>query len=366
MKTRYALVAALTAAALLTVLWAQASPPSFEKEVARAVLTIEVQNPGSRCPLNSTELARAEPWMIAACLAGGLGWYEAVQRYGEDAASVMAVYGQEPSFAEVLDRYGHAVIPVIVYFVENGSTQYQLEDSLSRLLTAGDLSIRRLSPEQYGLIAINELGRRGHEMLSEFEIVAGKAKRKQFTRALLGAKNLLFGGVSELDSVMARAERLPKWSEVGWAGLDLAIIGGAAGAAIKIFRAGRVPATITAQTAGRLSLTRSAFSNTARSLSVIGRAAGVGAIVAVPYVLLIRPDLIVAAGGWLADAAGLPAWFGAFLVYAALCLAVLVIARLVLSPLINLARLLGAALAWLAGLNHIQATARRTAGSSSI
>ncbi|WP_287351038.1 hypothetical protein, partial [Mesorhizobium sp.] len=98
-----------------------------------------------------------------------------------------------------------------------------------------------ISPEQYGLIAIHELKDRGHEMLSEFEIVDGTAVRRQFTRTLLGAKNIVLGGVSDLEGVITRGERLPTWGEMGWAAFDAAIVVGGMGAAAKALRVARAP-----------------------------------------------------------------------------------------------------------------------------
>src|SRR5690606_25208926 len=104
--------------------------------------------------------------------------------------------------------------------------------------------VTELSPEQYGLIAIEELRDRGHEMLSEFEIVDGVAVRKQFTRTVLAAKQVIFGGISDLEKVIVRGERLPAWSEVGWASFDAVIVVGGVGAAAKALRAARVPVSI--------------------------------------------------------------------------------------------------------------------------
>lgn len=335
MKTTYALAIALVAAALITAAGAQNSPAPFEEQVSRAALIHAAQEPQSKCPLNEAVLERAQPMAIAACFTGGTGWYDAVLRYGEDAARVFGVYGEEPVFARVFDRYGHAVVPVVAYFVENGSTQYRMQEGLSQLWN-GDLSLRlpQLSPEQYGLIAIHELDYRGHEMLSEFEIVGGKAKRKQLTRTFLGAKNLVFGGLSDLETVVARGERLPSWSEIGWAVLDLTVVAGGIGATAKVIRLGRLPAN-----AGRFARARAAFTGAYQSLSVVGRAAGVTAAVAIPYVAITRPDLFAGAAGWLAEQAGLPSWLGVFIAYAALSMAIVLIVRLLLGPLPWLAHL---------------------------
>jgi hypothetical protein len=349
MKAMYAVAGALAAAAMVTFLWGPGDPRDFEEGIARAALSHEAQAQDSRCPIKHDALGRADDWLIAACLAGGLGWYDAAQRYGVDAAKVFAVYGEEPVFAEVLDRYGHAVIPVVTHVVENGSMQYRAADGLSRLVRDRDLSFRELTPEQYGLIAVHEIHDRGYEMLSEFELVDGKAKRKPVTRTLLWGKNLMFGGLFDLESVIVRGERLPTWPEIGWAGLDMSIAAGGAGAAVGMLRAARTPARATGKAAGRLVRVQAASSGAIGALAIVGRSAGIAGILAVPYIALTRPDLIVAAAAWLADSAGLPSWVGVFGVYAVLCLAILAVARMLVRPAVRFLYVLYRVLARLVG-----------------
>lgn len=346
MRTRYLAVIAVAAALVLTLRWEWTERADFETEVARAALTEEIRQDRSRCPLGARAIDEAPQWVLVACAAGGLGWYEAAQRYGDDAANVFHVYGADEEFAAVFDRLGHAVVPVVAYFVRNGSTQYLLSETfgqgVSRLWSEGRMGVgfAEPTPEQYGLIAIEELSRRGHEMLSEFEIVDGVAVRKPLTRVLLAAKNLVLGGVSDLESVIARGERLPTWSEVGWAAVDTAIVVGGIGAAAKAVQAARVPAAAMRGTA-RAAYLRAAGQGAARSLATVGKAAGMAAAVAIPYVAITRPHLLASAGGWLAEQAGLPGWAGVFAAYAMLCLALAALARVVLGPILWTLRALG-------------------------
>ena len=339
----YLFGAALVVALALTFRWERSAHGDFSEEIARAALSEELRRDESRCPLGDRAIREAAPWVLSACASGGLGWHEAAQRYGDDAAKVFLVYGQDQEFAAVFDRLGHVSVPVIAYFVRNGSTQYLLEETfgrgLSRLWNEGKMGIgfAELSPEQYGLIAVHELNRRGHEMLSEFEIVDGMAVRKPLTRVLLGAKNVVLGGVSDLETVIARGERLPTWSEMGWAALDAAIVVGGVGAVAKTLRAAKMP-TAAARGATRFAHLRTAGRGAVQSLSAVGKAAGVAAAVAIPYVAITRPHLVASAGGWLAEQAGLPAWLGAFTVYAALCLLLAVLLRIVLGPVAWLVR----------------------------
>lgn len=346
MRTRYLAVAALAAALVLTLRWEWAGRTDFETEVARAALTQEIRRDASRCPLGDRAIEDAPQDALLACAAGGLGWYEAARRYGDDAANVFHVYGADEEFAAVFDRLGHAVVPVVAYFVRNGSTQYLLSETVgqgvARLWNEGRMGVglAALTPEQYGLIAIHELSRRGHEMLSEFEIVDGVAVRKPLTRVLLGAKNLVLGGASDLETVIARGERLPTWSEMGWAAVDTAILVGGIGAVARTVQVARAPAVAMRGTA-RVAYLRAAGQGAARSLAAVGKAAGVAAAVAIPYVAVTRPHLVAGAGGWLAEQAGLPGWVGVFAVYAVLCLALAALARIVLGPFLWALRTLG-------------------------
>lgn len=346
---------ALAAALVLTLRWEWADRTDFETEVARAALMEEIRQDESRCPLGNRAIDEAPQWALSACATGGLGWYEAARRYGEDAANLFHVYGADEEFAAVFDRLGHAVVPVVAYFVRNGSTQYLLAETfgqgVSRLWNEGRMGVglAELAPEQYGLIAIHELSRRGHEMLSEFEIVDGVAVRKPLTRVLLGAKNLVLGGVSDLESVIARGERLPTWSEMGWAVVDTAIVVGGIGAVAKTVQVARAPAVAMRGTA-RVAYLRAAGQGAVRSLATVGKAAGMAAAVAIPYVAITRPHLVASAGGWLAEQAGLSGWVGVFAAYAVLCLALAMLARIVLGTLLWALQALGRFAGWSAAL----------------
>ena len=360
LKMRYLLAASFVVAALLTLRWDWQERHDFAEEVMQAALVAEVRRDDTRCPLSSTAIDQARPWVLAACATGGLGWHEAAARYGEDAAKVFLVYGEDPDFVETFDRLGHAVVPVIAYFVNNGSSQYLLQETvgqgLSRLWNGEPaFGIADISPEQYGLIAVHELKDRGHEMLSEFEIVGGTAHRRQFTRTLLGAKNIVFGGVSDLEGVITRGERLPSWSEMGWAAFDAVIVVGGVGAAAKALRVARTPVAIAGRGTLRMAHLRAAGRGAVQSLSAVGTAAGVAAVVAIPYVAITRPDLMTNAAGWIAEQAGLPSWLGAFAAYLLACLIVVFLLRTVLGPL-----------AWaLRMLNRIVSSLARAVGALS-
>jgi hypothetical protein len=58
------------------------------------------------------------------------------------------------------------------------------------------------------------------------------------TRLMLGLKDLLLGGVGDIETILVRGERLPSWKEVGFAALDVTIVAGGVGAVAKVARVG--------------------------------------------------------------------------------------------------------------------------------
>jgi hypothetical protein len=187
----------------------------FREIVERANIAEEANSPGTKCPLSREHIDNADLGLLSICLKHGLAAYEAAQRYPAAASKVFAVYGEDQTFRGVLDQYGHPIIPVVAYFVENGSSMYQSRQALGdalRQIWEGQkpkLELGNITREQIGLIAIDQIAARGQEMLAEFEIVDGIAKRKPVASVVLGAKDFLFGGIENLETILVRGERLP-------------------------------------------------------------------------------------------------------------------------------------------------------------
>jgi hypothetical protein len=192
------LVLPLGLAALIAAVLAMASDRrGFEELAVRAAIADQARAHGAKCPLSADATNTTDLGLLSICLKYGLGAYDAAQRYPANAAKVFAVYGEDETFQSIFDRYGHPVIPVIAFFVENGSREFQVRQALGDVLHeiwAGHKpkwALADITREQIGLLAIYSLARRGNEMLAEFEIVDGKAKRKPVTRLFLGLKDLL-------------------------------------------------------------------------------------------------------------------------------------------------------------------------------
>jgi hypothetical protein len=332
-------IAAIVAAILTMV----SDRRGFGELAVRTAIADEAHAQGTKCPLSPEYTDKADIGLLSICLKYGLDAYEAAQRYPATAAKVFAVYGEEETFQKVLDRYGHQVIPVVAYFVEKGSREFQIRQALGDALQKiwegkkPKWELADITREQIGLIAIYHLEHRGHEMLAEFEIVDGVAKRKPMARFFLGAKDLLFGGVGDIETILVRGERLPTWKEVGFAALDVTVVAGGVGAAAKVARLGVGTAEAVEQSTVRLAAEGAAGKNTIRmaaaegaaetnafrvaaegayeAISAVGKAGVLVAPVAFAYVAITRPQLIASAGGWVAEQLGVNRMVGIFAVY---------------------------------------------------
>jgi hypothetical protein len=324
----------------------------FEELAVRAAIADQASAPGSKCPLSVQYTDSADLKLLFVCLKYGLGAYEAAQRYPEAAAKVFAVYGEDDAFQEVLARYGHPVIPVIAFFVENGSREFQVRQALGDALRIWTGPKPKWAPsditrEQIGLLAIHSLTERGNEMLAEFEIVDGQAKRKPMTRFFLGLKEVFFGGVADIETILVRGERLPSWKEAGFATLDVAIVSGVVGAVTRLARfgagtaeaVGKSSIRLAAEGATKKSTIRLAAEGAYEAISGVGKVGVLVGPAAFVYVAVTRPQLIASAGGWLTERLGGNRLVGIFAVY----LVGVLLALQFLRPLLWCGRLVGRA-----------------------
>jgi hypothetical protein len=351
------LLSVVAVAGVASFAWSAADRPAFEDTTARAAAEAGISADPSRCPLGAGEIARRPTWLLEACRDGGLDWIVAADRYGPVAEMVYRDHGRDEAFQRVFTRLGHPVIPVIAHVAENGSIVHTVSGTiagtLSRVWEEATLSldIADLTPFELGTLAIHDLDARGHEMMVEYEIVEGTARRRPLTSALLGTKSLLFGGVTDLERVIVRGERPPTLGEVGWAALDGALVAGSVGAAAKIARGVKAPAA-------SLATVRAAGTGAARALVTVGKAAGVAGVIVIPYLAVTRPGLLLDAAAYLATEAGLPGWTGVFLAVMVAGYAVLLVGRFVFWPAFALARIGGGAI--LATAKAIRAGSRLT------
>jgi hypothetical protein len=157
------------------------------------------------------------------------------------------------------------------------------------------------------------------------------------TRLLLGLKDLLLGGVGDIETILIRGERLPSWKEVGFAALDVTVIAGSVGAVARAARFGVGAAETIEKSTARLAAGGAAEENTMRlaaaegaagdnvvrvaaegaygAISAVGTAGVFVAPMALAYVAITRPQLVASAGGWVAEQLGGNRSAGVFAVY---------------------------------------------------
>ncbi|MGY3404214.1 hypothetical protein ACVWZV_000327 [Bradyrhizobium sp. GM5.1] len=273
----------------------------FKQMTARTAVSEEISKPGTKCPLSKAYADSLDLEVLSICSAYGLIAMEAARRYPASAQNVFALYGEDPLFQAVFERYGQMVVPVVGYFVENGSNRYRanavLQGAVARVSRGQTPTWGAPSGEQMGLMAIQELDERGSEVLAEFEVVDGRVRRKSIEATVLGTKNLILGGIHKLETVWTRGES-PTWKDYGGAALDVALVAGGVGLLAK-------EARVAEAAAGRSS-PRFVAANATKILRTIGTVA-VGPIgnAAVLYVVLTHPTLIASAVGWAAEQVGL-------------------------------------------------------------
>jgi hypothetical protein len=274
----------------------------FKDLAARTAIADEAAKPGSKCPLSRAYIDTLDLDVLSICVSYGLTAMEAAQRYPALATRVFALYGDDPMFRSVFDRYGHQVIPVVGYFIENGSTSYRVNATVQgafQQISLGQMPAwgEKLTSEQIGFMAVQELDERGAELLAEFEIVDGHAKRKLIEASVLGAKNFFLGGIHRIETVWVRGGS-PTWREYGGAALDVAVVAGGIGLLAKEARAAEV---VAARSSPRVIAV-----NASRTLRNVGTVA-IGPVgnLAVLYVALTHPMLIASAVGWGAEQLGL-------------------------------------------------------------
>jgi hypothetical protein len=302
------------AAATATILTGLTDQREFEELAKRAGIVEQTNVPGAKCPLSRDVIDTADTGLLAICVSYGLVAYDAARRYPKYAAKVFAVYGEEEIFTEIFDQYGHKVIPIIASYVENGSREIEIRHALNELLLQLWVGQKpawgagKLTREQIGLIAIQNIAARGHEMLAEFEIVDGVAKRKPVTSLFLGMKGLLFGHAGDVEKILVRGERLPSWNEVGLAALDVSIFTGGVGVLSKVSRVGG--RTAVEKSTGRV-MAEGVFAGIGTSV----KAGKWIAPVAILYVLIKQPELLGPFGGWVAQQFGFHRIVGIFSIY---------------------------------------------------
>ena len=330
------ILAFFTAAVLAGTLTSLARPrDGFEEDLAQLDALVS-------CPLKEGVLKTIPTDVVAVCAKYGDVAFRIAQRYPDKAPRLFALYGDLPQWKEVLDRYGHEVIPMVWYF-QQGSKEIQVRQALGRAvegLLHGErpvFKIEDMTPEQFGYVAILMLDDRGYDLLGQFEFKDGEARRRPVQGVLSTLKELLFGGVSQLERVLVRGERWPTFGEIGSAALDVAVVAGGMSAITRLRIAGEAAEDARAATRfGRLSALEVSSGAIGDSVMTVGRkVVPAAAVVGVAYLAVSHPHIVTGAGQWIAERVGVAPWVGAF----GMWLLLLIPIMMVISPLVSATRL---------------------------
>ena len=286
----------------------------FEEDIAHL-------EAGASCPLKEEVLRHVPADVIAVCAKYGDVAFRIAERYPKIAPRLFALYGELPEWKEVLDRYGHEVIPIVWHF-QQGSKEIQVRQALGRVVDDflhGErpvFKIEDLTPEQLGYVAILMLKDQGHDLLGQFEFVNGEVRRRPLQSALSTLKELFLGGVSQLERVLVRGERWPSFGEIGFAVLDVAVATGGMSAITSLSVAAPATEDLAATRFGRLTALEAGSEAVGSSAMTLGRKiVPTAAVAGVLYLAITHPHVVTEAGEWIAKRAGLPAWVGAFVVW---------------------------------------------------
>jgi hypothetical protein len=330
------LLAFFTAAVLAGTLTSLARPRhGFEEDLAQLDALVS-------CPLKEEVLKNMPTDVVAVCAKYGDAAFRIAQRYPDKAPRLFALYGDLPQWKEVLDRYGHEVIPLVWYF-QQGSKEIQVRQALGRAvehLLHGErpvFKIEDMTPEQFGYVAILMLDDRGYDLLGQFEFKDGEARRRPVEGVLSTLKELFFGGVSQLERVLVRGERWPTFGEIGSAALDVAVVAGGMSAITRLRIAGEAAEDARAATRfGRLSALEVSSGAIGDSVMTVGRkVVPAAAVVGVAYLAVSHPHIVTGAGQWIAERVGVAPWVGAFGIWLLLLIPIM----MVISPLVSATRL---------------------------
>lgn len=292
----YALIIALAA----TFFWQLRGKQDFE---LLAITTALAGNTADHCPLAPEAKRAVAPDTLSICSTFGLESYLAAKRYPKIAAELFRAYGDMKEFHEVLAQHPHEALPLIEYYRTNGSAAFDMYAGFQSIMERlrGKPGVPALTKDEYGVIAIKELKRLGHELLARFELVDGVMRRNPIRSSLGVGIRLFTGGITDLEERIVRGER-PTWGEVAHATLDVGII--VFGATSLITRSLKVAkatkgvalwtkvkaATSTVHTVGKITLTAGAFATLA--------------------MLVYDPLFVLSGAAWVAEQIGMWGWVG--------------------------------------------------------
>jgi hypothetical protein len=279
------------------------------------------------------------------------------------AREILALYGHEPEFREILLVHGDSILLPIDYFLKNRIRTLELRhyankqfeaarQQAGRLFTPesateADPALAgmdsRLTPEQRGWYAVNFIREEGHRFLGQFALDSqGQARWIQTERLLGETSSFFLGGIRTLET-KARTDEPIGVADLGWAAVDFLVVT----STFKILRIGKAAAVGSRATAA------SRLAKIGRSGARTMKYGAALTTVAVVYVAARHPSLVNDALAAVATMLNLPVLPFQIIGWILLLLPLLYMGtwllRFLLPPVIFMLRALTRLVSWLDG-----------------
>lgn len=325
---RRIILSSLIITAIATYFLSYHGVQNFEDAATKTALHYQMR---TTCPLSSDAL-NTDMGLVSICSEFGLKAYIASRDNPEVAGNLYAIYGGLPDFHTVVEKHGSEALAIIQYFRERDSKEFRARARMKQIferLLSGENNIDspplKLTPDDHGFIAIQELKRRGHNLLAEFEFKDG-ARRKQAKRLVNAATELFTGGITDLEAAMIRGEKVT-WKQVAHAALDATVIIGGVSIVAKTLKGAKV-----AHKGAGIAKIGSAFGTVKTVVKTVATVGAVSTAALVAY----NPSLMISAAGWIGEMITGYAWVG-----------VAVLAMIVASAIMTILEFLYRLLDWL-------------------
>ncbi|WP_372965545.1 hypothetical protein [Marinobacter sp.] len=223
----------------------------------------------------------------------------ALHVYPEYSRLFFKLFGEEPEFRQALKANGEQLIPPLVHFYQNPVNTIEV---MNKITGSGD----SLSPEQRAWYAINFANQEGSDFTGQFLVAPDGTIEWIWTERITeGVVQFFTSGIRTLES-RYRTDQDIRARDLGWAAVDMAIIG----SAVKFLKAGRAAAT-TARTSTIAARSASYTSRLARAgqlASTMVSNARWPAFAALAYVAVKHPVVLNDLFAGAANVLGVPAW----------------------------------------------------------
>lgn len=239
-------------------------------------------------------------------------------RYPDIARSLFRLYGTEPEFQDILQRYGENILPPIHYFVSHPINTIEWTHKAAQQYRAAKQFFAgtsdpppdskkpnqstELSSQERGWYAINFIESEGYNFLGQFVVDdQGNTHWVGTERVLEGLNQFFASGIRDLEINYHSGEEVSA-SDIGWASVDVLVFA----SAVKILRMGRAAAVTTKGTSRG---TRSAaftvrISQGGRMVLNSARYAKWPVIIGAGYLVITHPSIINDLFAGVADVLG--------------------------------------------------------------